>query len=56
MDKVTELEAYMKECKSYENDSTKYSLYVHGWWLPHLEKMKKEGLLKEGKSEELKLI
>ena len=32
MDKA--LKKYMEDCKLYENDHEKYSLYVHGWFLP----------------------
>ena len=35
--KKSELAAYMETCKSYENHWPKYSLYIHGYWLPHLE-------------------
>jgi len=43
-----ELEAYMSDCKSYENDWTKFSMYIHGYWIPFLQKEKEEGRLKEG--------
>ena len=35
-----ELKAYYEKCKSYENDEdlSKYSLYVHGHWLPYLQR------------------
>lgn len=32
------LTKYMKRCKQYENDFKKYSLYVHGFFLPWLQK------------------
>ena len=34
-----ELSKYMNTCKQYENDrdATKYSKYVHGYWIPYLQ-------------------
>ena len=34
----------MNNCKKLENNSSKFSVYIHGFWLPTLEQMKKEGL------------
>ena len=31
-----EIEQYMAMCKEYENDHEKFSLYVHGYFLPWL--------------------
>ena len=31
-----QMKQYMEKCESYENDYAKFSLYVHGYWLPHL--------------------
>ena len=44
---VTELRAYIQKCKSCENDSdpSKFSLYVHGYWLPCLLILEQKGLL-----------
>ena len=34
------LSAFYAKCKIYENhkDPSKYSLFVHGHWLPHLQR------------------
>jgi len=37
----------MLECKSYENNWEKYSLYVHGFWLPYLQLLMDKGTLKQ---------
>ena len=34
---------------SYENDFRMYPLYVHKYWIPHLQDMIYEGLLKKVK-------
>ena len=39
---------YMEKCESFENDYSKFSLYVHGYWLPHLQQLVEQGLLKQG--------
>ena len=28
---------YMQDCKSFESDSLKYSIYVHGFFIPWLD-------------------
>ena len=50
-----ELSDYLKKFKAYENtdDETKYSLYVHGYWLPHLQQLVDRGVLKKGKETKL---
>ena len=49
---LEELKLYYERCKSYEidEDHSKYSLYVHGYWFPYLQRLEKEGLLKEGET------
>ena len=46
------IEEYMAQCKSYENDAEKYSLYLHGyfyiWFDKHLDQQRKAGKLKSG--------
>lgn len=51
--KDSELNEFMIECKQYkrEDDIYKYSLYVHGWLIPYLDKMRKEGRLTKVKKE-----
>ena len=42
----------MDSCAKYESkfdECNKYSIYVHGAWLPYLQEQKEKGLLKEGK-------
>ena len=31
------IEKYMSQCKEYENDAKKYSLYIYGYFLPWLD-------------------
>jgi len=45
-----ELRQYMQKCEKYEYDYKKYSLYIHGYWLPYLKQAKESGLLKQGKT------
>ena len=40
---------YMNNCKKLEDNDEKFSIYIHGFWLPHLEQLKEQGLLKEGR-------
>ena len=49
--KDSELNEFMIECKQYkkEDDIYKYSLYVHGWLIPYIDKMRREGRLTKGK-------
>ena len=49
--KDSELNEFMIECKQYkkEDDIYKYSVYVHGWLIPYLDKMRREGRLTKGK-------
>ena len=35
--KNDEVTRYMNECKNFVNDPINYSLYLHGWFYPHLE-------------------
>ena len=46
------LRAYDEMCQSYEydKDPSKYSLYLHGHWLPYLQRLEEEGVLKKGKA------
>ena len=39
----------MQECKTYENDPYKYSLFVHGYLIPWYEQQYKAGKIKNGK-------
>ena len=32
------LEKYVAQCKEYEDDAEKYSLYIHGYWLVWLDR------------------
>ena len=52
-----DMKEYMEKCKKYENDDdfSKYSLYIFGYWLPYLEELKKKGLLNEGQSVDFNL-
>ena len=34
------IERYMTQCKMCENDPEKYSLYVHGYFLPWLDQQR----------------
>ena len=31
-----EIREYMEDCRRLEDDREKYSLYVHGYWIPWL--------------------
>ena len=39
----------MNQCKQYEEDHDKYSLYIHGFWLVWLDRQREAGVLKHGK-------
>ena len=39
----------MNKCKLYEIAEEKYSLYIHGYFLPWLDQQRKAGKLKSGK-------
>lgn len=41
----------MLKCKEYEDQPGKFSLYLHGYWLPVLEELRKEGTVCEGLTE-----
>ena len=36
---------YMNDCKKYEEDPFNYTLYVHGYLIPHIDEMRKNGQL-----------
>ena len=41
----------MDESKKCENEGCgKYSIYVHGWFLPWLDQLREKGELRQGKS------
>ena len=44
-----EITKYMQECKTYERDFRRYSIYIHGYWLPWLEMQRVAGKIKKGK-------
>ena len=39
----------MKECKAYEDDKTKFCLYIHGYFIPWIEQQKAEGKIRKCK-------
>ena len=43
------LDAYYAKCQACEGAWKHYSMYVHGYWHPHLEEQKAKGCLKQGK-------
>ena len=47
-----ELKSYMDECETMEKDEMfkSYWKYIHGFWLPTLEKERAEGKLTQGKA------
>ena len=49
---VEKLSAYVERCKLYENDKdpSTFSLYVHGYWLPYLQRLEEQRLLVKGKA------
>ena len=44
-----ELNQYMDECKKHENNWRKYSLYVHGYFIPWLQMQRETNSLVEGR-------
>ena len=49
LERSSEVDQYMAKCKELEEDeSDKYSLYIHGYWLVWLEKQRQAGCLKQG--------
>lgn len=49
LNKKEEIDKYMEECKLYVNDYKKYSIYVHGYFLPLIDQKRRDGELKQGK-------
>ena len=41
-----ELKDYKMKCRSYLDDSTKYHLYIRGYWLPHLQYLRNKNCKK----------
>ena len=39
----------MEDCKKFYNNPEKYSLYVHGYFIPWLEEQRQKGLIYDGK-------
>ena len=46
---VKELQDYMQMCESYQDGIGKYSLYIRGFWIPHLKQQEEMGNLEKGK-------
>ena len=40
----------MLECKELQNDEDKGTLFIHGYWIPHLEELRTIGWIKQGKN------
>ena len=40
----------MKKYKAYEKNQAKYSLYVHGYFIPWLEQQRRDGKLEKGEN------
>ena len=40
---------YLADCKKFEDDFEKYSLYVHGFFIPWLQLQREKGKLKQGR-------
>ena len=49
LQKFTELEIYMNECKKCELDSMNYCFYVHGFLIPWLQQEREATRLEHGK-------
>ena len=49
LDKPDKIEQYMAKCKEYEDHRGKFSLYIHGYFLPWLDQQRKAGKLKKGR-------
>ena len=49
MGRHTEIRRYMAKCMTYECNKEKYFFYIHGYWLPWLEKQRAEGKIQKGK-------
>ena len=43
----------MKNCKAFKNYWKQFSLYIHGFWLPWLERARTEGRIKHGKQQKV---
>ena len=43
------IDEYMNQCKTCELDPYKYNFYVHGYFIPWLEKQKLDGKIKWGR-------
>ena len=46
---LDELKQYQQRYKIYEDDPNYYSMYVHGYFIPWLERQRAAGKLKHGK-------
>ena len=44
-----ELKEYIDLCETFQHDRKKYTYYVHGYFLPWLDKQRADGKLKKGK-------
>ena len=49
----TDLNRYMLQCKQLEDEYEKYSLYVHGYFLPWLQQQREAGSLQQGRSKQI---
>ena len=47
--RADKIEQYMAQCKEFENDRIRYSLYIHGYLLPWFDQQRKAGKLKQGR-------
>ena len=43
------LAKYMRKCKAYETDPSKFGRYVYGYWLPWLQMEREAGNLVQGR-------
>ena len=46
----SEIEAYMAQCKQMRESVENYSLYIHGFLIPEIQKQRDGGKLSKGKS------
>ena len=48
MDKQKDLQDYQDYCEKLRDDHQRYSLYCHGYLIPKLQELRKQGRLKQG--------
>ena len=50
MNKHSEAQKYMRQCKQDESYHDEYSFYVHAYWMPFLDQQRAAGKLTHGKT------